>query len=191
VRRCLDAFEKGQQKVPGDFRPRIEHVQLVHPDDLPRFRRLGVIASMQPLHATSDMHMADRFWGDRSRRSYAWRSLRDAGAALAFGSDCPVEPLDPLSGLHAAVTRQRPDGSPRGGWTPEQRITLTEALLAYTYGSAFAAGQESDLGTLAPGKLADLVVLSHDIFAIPPEEILHTEVVMTMVGGRIVHQKES
>jgi predicted amidohydrolase YtcJ len=136
------------------------------------------------------MRMADRFWGGRSRHAYAWRSLLDAGAALAFGSDCPVEPLDPLAGLHAAVTRQRPDGSPRGGWTPEQRIPLAEALRAYTYGSAYAAGQEADLGALSPGKLADLVVLSRDLFAIPPEEILRTEVVMTMTGGRIVYENE-
>lgn len=197
VRRCLDAFERSQHRivdplrqVHGDFRPRVEHVQLIHPDDLPRFKHLGAVASMQPIHATSDMHMADRFWGGRSRRSYAWRSLLDAGAVLAFGSDCPVEPLDPLAGLHAALTRQRPDGAPRGGWTPEQRITLEEALRAYTYGSAYAAGQEADLGALSPGRFADLVVLSRDLFALPPEEILSAEVVMTMVGGRIVYKNE-
>ncbi len=190
VRRCLDAFEKSQQEVRGDFRPRVEHIQLIHPDDLPRFKRLGVVASMQPIHATSDMHMADRFWGGRSRRSYAWRSLIDAGAVLAFGSDCPVEPLDPLAGLHAALTRQRPDGVPRGGWTPEQRITQTEALRAYTCGSAYAAGQEADLGTLSPGKFADLVVLSQDPFDLPPEEIPRAEVVMTMVGGKIVYENK-
>ena len=188
VRRCLDAFERSLRTTPGDFRPRIEHVQVVDPEDLDRFRPLGVVASMQPIHAPSDMEMADRFWGPRVRSSYAWRSLLDAGAEVAFGSDCPVEPLDPLLGLHAAVTRKRGNGTPPGGWTPEQCITIFEALRAYTHGSAYAAGQEAHLGTLAPGKLADLVVLSHDILSIPPDEIPGVEVFMTMVGGRTVFQ---
>ena len=126
---------------------RIEHVQLIAPSDLPRLARLGVVASMQPIHATSDMDIADRHWGARAATAYAWRSVLSSGAGLAFGSDCPVETLSPLAGIHAAVTRRRADGSPGpDGWRPAQRLTVEQAVRAYTLGAARAAGRERDAG---------------------------------------------
>ena len=174
---------------PLSSRHRIEHVQLLHPADVPRLAALGVVASMQPIHATQDCEMAGRYWGERCATAYAWRSLLQAGTLLAFGSDCPVEDLNPFLGLHAAVTRRRAnDGFPGPqGWIPHQRLTVEEALHAYTLGAACAAGLEDRLGSLAPGKLADLVVLDRDIFACDPLEIPHTQVVATMVGGRFVY----
>jgi predicted amidohydrolase YtcJ len=170
------------------LRHRIEHVQLLHPDDVNRLAALGVVASMQPIHATQDCEMADRYWGERCATAYAWRSLLDAGTALAFGSDCPVEDLNPFLGIHAAVTRRRVDGFPGPqGWYPEQRLTMEEAVRAYTLGAAYAAGLEDRLGMLAPGKLADLIVLDRDIFTCDPMAIAGTQVEMTMVGGRVVY----
>jgi len=135
--------------------------------------------------------MADEHWGERSRWAYAWRSLLDAGTHLAFGSDCPVETLDPLAGIHAAVTRRRADGYPGpGGWYPEERITVEEAVRAYTLGAAYASGEERIKGSIVPGKLADLTVLSQDIFAIEPMAILETKVVATMLDGRFVYLSE-
>jgi len=186
-----------EQAVPGQeavqhrlFRPvhRIEHVQLLHPDDAGRLAALGVVASMQPLHATQDHEMADRYWGERCATAYAWRSLLEAGTVLAFGSDCPVEDLNPFLGIHAAVTRRRSDGSPGPeGWYPEQRLTVEEAVRGYTLGAAYAAGLESRLGSLGPGKLADLVVLDRDIFTCDPMTIAETRVVATMIGGQFVY----
>ena len=193
----LNAFEKAARAAigpgagRGQQRPRnrIEHVQLLHPDDLERLARLGVIASMQPLHATSDMHIADRYWGARCAGAYAWRSLLHAGTMLAFGSDCPVETADPLAGIHAAVTRRRKDGSPGPeGWRPEQRLSVEQAVRAYTLGAAYAAGREKHLGSITPGKLADLTVLDRDIFSIDPHEIRNTKVSATMVGGTFVYR---
>ena len=187
--KVLRAYAEVREKGIGlNLRHRIEHVQLLHPGDVARFGSLGVIASMQPIHATSDMLVADRYWGERARYSYAWRSLLDSGAALAFGSDCPVESLNPLWGLHAAVTRQRADSTPPGGWHPQERLSLPQALRAYTLGAAYASGEEKVKGSIAPGKLADLVVLSRDIFEIPPQEILETEVVFTIFDGNIVYE---
>jgi predicted amidohydrolase YtcJ len=143
---------------------------------------------MQPIHATSDMPISDRFWGARSAGAYAWRTQLDAGAVLAFGSDCPVESLEPLLGIHAAVTRRRADGTPGpDGWYPAQRLTVEEAVRGFTWGAAHAGYMEDRLGTLAPGKLSDLVVLSEDIFEIEPMAILKTEVLGTMIGGRFYH----
>lgn len=165
-------------------RHRIEHAQLLHPDDLPRLSALGVIASMQPIHATSDMLAADRFWGDRARFSYAWRALLDQGTQLAFGSDAPVESPNPFWGLHAAVTRRRADGSPGpDGWRPEQKLTRLEALQGFTTGAAFAGGREARLGKIAPGFLADLTVLEQDYFHIEEEAIRDLKPVRVMVGG--------
>jgi predicted amidohydrolase YtcJ len=197
-RAVLDAIEGAQRfadREPGRaYRPatpdRIEHVQLLHPDDVPRLAALGVVASMQPIHATSDMEMADRFWGARSVLAYAWRSVLEAGGELAFGSDCPVETLDPFAGIHAAVTRRRSDGSPGPqGWIPEQRLSVAEAVRAYTLGAARAAGQGHLKGSLAPGKLADLVVLTHDIFQIDPMGILQARAEITVLDGRIVYER--
>jgi predicted amidohydrolase YtcJ len=167
---------------------RIEHVQLLHPDDVPRFAALGVVASMQPIHATSDLEMAERYWGRRSDYSYAWRSLLESGAYLAFGSDCPIETLDPLPGIHAAVTRRRADGSPGPeGWIPAQRLTVAQAVHAYTLGAAHASGEAHLKGSLTPGKLADLAVLSRDIFRNDPMAILQTNVEVTIFDGRVVY----
>ena len=185
----LDAIEASRRAGEGtELRHRIEHAQIVHPTDVPRFAGLGVIASMQPIHATQDMLAADALWGKRSAHAYAWRSLLDAGAVVAFGSDSPVEDLGVMQGIHAAVTRRRPDGSPGpAGWYGEQRLSVAEAVYAYTAACAYASGEEAIKGTLTPGKLADLVVLSQDIFAIDPQAILETEVVGTMVGGEWVY----
>ncbi len=169
------------------LRPRIEHVQLLHLADAHRLGELGVVASMQPVHQPSDWRVADRFWGERSRLSYAWRTVLDSGAILAFGSDCPVEPIDPMLGLHAAVTRQTIEGLPPGGWYPEQRLAPLEALRAFTFGPAYASGEESIKGTLAAGKLADFVVLSQDPMSGPPELFLQVSVDATLVGGRVVY----
>ncbi|HEY8742429.1 MAG TPA: amidohydrolase, partial [Chloroflexota bacterium] len=187
-RTVLDAFAAThEQWAPRGLRQRIEHVQLLHPDDLPRLAQLGIIASMQPVHATADMAIADRYWGERSRLGYAWRSILASGAALAFGSDCPVETLDVLQGLYAAVTRRRADGEPPAGWYPDQCLRLPEALHAYTLGAAYAAGREAELGSLAPGKLADITVLDRDILSLPPEALLEADVRATIVVGRVVY----
>jgi predicted amidohydrolase YtcJ len=188
----LDAIEASRQAGDGfGLRHRIEHTQILHPNDIPRLAKLGVIASMQPIHATQDMLLADALWGERSMGAYAWRSLLESGAALAFGSDSPVEDLNVMKGIHAAVTRRRADGSPGpDGWYPGQRLTVAEAVYAYTAGAAYASGEEAVKGTLSPGKLADLVVLSEDIFAVDPMAILETEVLATMFDGQFVYLQE-
>jgi predicted amidohydrolase YtcJ len=190
-RACRTVLDVYEQVGLRDLRNRIEHVQLLHPQDYGRLGKLGVVASMQPTHATSDMLMADKYWGKRSAGAYAWRTQLDAGAVLAFGSDCPVERIDPLMGIHAAVTRRRADGSPGPeGWYPEQRLTVEEAVRAFTWGPAFVAGQEDRLGSIAPGKLADFTVLDQDIFAIEPMEILNTHVDATIIGGQFMWRAE-
>jgi predicted amidohydrolase YtcJ len=184
-RAALDAFAATRDAgAPAGLRPRIEHAQLLHPDDVGRFAELGVIASMQPSHAPSDRDGADAAWGERAAGAYAWRSLADAGAALAFGSDAPIEPLRPLDGIHAAVNRTLDDRPP---WRPEQALTVTEAVAGFTTGAAYAVGRERQLGRLAPGFAADLVVLDGDPFDVPPERIGSIAVVATMVAGRWVH----
>ena len=171
-------------------RHRAEHVQILHPDDYTRLGKLQVIASMQPIHATSDYEMSDLYWGARGAGAYAWRTQLEAGVVLAFGSDAPVEPIGPLTGIHAAVTRRRSDGSPGPeGWYPKQRLTVDEAVRAYTAGPAFAAYMEDRLGALTPGRLADLVVLDHDIYECDPMEINKAEVMGTMVGGEWKYRK--
>ncbi len=185
---CLDLLESTRELwASRGLRPRIEHVQLLHPADLPRLARIGVVASMQPIHCTQDLFLAERYWGARSRYGYAWRSLVDHGTVLAFGSDCPVETPDPLRGLFAAVTRRREDGYPPEGWYPEERLGIEAAVRAYTWGAAFAVGEEDRWGTLRPGNYADLVLLSGDIFRTRPEELLGIRVLATVVGGRLVH----
>jgi predicted amidohydrolase YtcJ len=190
----LDAYEQlrsyeKENNLPA-LRHRIEHVQVIHPDDAARLGKLNIIASMQPIHATSDMLMADAFWGERSRLAYAWRTQLDHGARLALGSDAPVESPNPFWGLHAAVTRRRADGSPSAeGWYPEQKLTMAEAWEGFTLGPAYAASMENRLGRLAPGYLADLIVLdaSQDPFTCNPDDLLEMQSSATMVGGEWVY----
>jgi len=180
----LDAYEAAREAGMAVRRPRIEHAQVLHPQDLPRFGSLDVIASVQPIHATSDMDwVVDRLGPQRTDGAYAWNSLRSAGARLAFGSDAPVEPIDPLRGLHAAVTRQDDDGLPPTGWHPSERISRSTALYAYTEGAAYAACREDVVGSITPGKRADFVVLSQDIMEIPPTQLLDTRVLATYLDG--------
>ncbi len=193
VAEMLDIFARAGGSDPASHRFRIEHAQHVRPADFERFGKLGVIASMQPYHAIDDGRWVEKRIGyERALSSYAWRSMLKAGAALAFGTDWPVAPLDPLLGVYAAVARETLDGKHPGGWFPEQSLSVDEALRAYTQGSAYAAFQEKEKGTLAPGKLADIIVLSQNLFTISPAEIPHqvkgAKVVMTFVGGTLVYQ---
>lgn len=184
--RMEEAERNSKLQTPNSksLRHRCEHVQLLHPGDYRRLGQLEVIASMQPIHATSDMRMADQYWGARAAGAYAWRTQLAAGAVLAFGSDCPVEPLNPLYGIHAAVTRRRADGSPGPeGWYPEQRLSVEEAVRGFTWGAAYAAGMEDRLGSLAPGRLADLVVLDRDIYTCAAMDIHAAQVLATMIAG--------
>jgi predicted amidohydrolase YtcJ len=189
VHDVLDVFESVRSEeaqrhiAPSKYRHRIEHVQIMHPRDLDRLAQLDIIASMQPIHATSDMVTADRNWGaDRTKYAYNPRIQLDRGVKIAFGSDAPVEPFDPFMGIHAAITRQR-NGQPKGGWHPDARLTLDETLLGFTQGPAYAANMENRLGKLAEGYLADLIVLDRDIYAIESDEILDINVLGTMVDG--------
>ncbi len=171
------------------LRHRLEHAQILHPSDLNRLAQLNIIASMQPIHATSDMHMADSYWGERSQYAYAWRTLLNSGAALVFGSDAPIESIEPLKGIHAAVTRRRPDGDPGpDGWYPEQKLSLSEALHAFTMSAALTSGQEAEQGSITPGKLADLTIFDRDIFALSPDELLEVGIAGTVVNGRFRHR---
>jgi predicted amidohydrolase YtcJ len=207
-RRVLDAIEaallgsrigdqgseaEGRPGLTRDSRPlipnRIEHCQLLHPRDIPRFAQLGVVASMQPIHATADMEVADRLWGERCATAYAWRSLKESGAMLAFGSDAPVESLNPWLSIHAAATRQRPGKVPPGGWYPEQRIGVEDALRGFAAGAAFAAGVAHEQGTLAPGMLADLAVLSADPFKVSPADLHAIHADLTMIEGEVVWER--
>lgn len=189
----LDIFaEVTRTNGPRDRRFRIEHTQHLRPQDYPRFKELGVIPSMQPYHIIDDGRWAEgRIGAKRCASSYACRSLLDAGARVAFGSDWSVAPIHPLLGIDGAVNRRTLDGKHPGGWFPEQRITVAEAIEAYTLTSAYAAFQEKDRGSLEPGKLADLVVLSRDILADSERDrIARTDILLTMVGGRIVYEKQ-
>jgi len=185
----LDALQNVRQKDTAQefahLRHRIEHLQLLHPDDLNRPSALKIISSMQPIHATSDMSVADRHWGiNRVRYGYAWRSILDSGGALAFGSDAPIENPNPFLGVHAAVTRRRIDGRPdEEGWVPQEKIDIKDAFLAYTKGPAYAAGLENCLGCLNPGFFADLVVLNINPFNCPPDQLYNISPIGTMVGG--------
>jgi predicted amidohydrolase YtcJ len=167
---------------------RIEHVQNIRPDDLARLTHLGVVASVQPLHVTDDIPMLEQSVGSRSRYCYVFNDMLKAGITLALGSDCPVADPNPFWGIYAAVTRQDRNGHPPGGWYPEQRLGVKQAIWGYTMGSALATGQAHVLGSLSPGKFADLLVLDRDIFSIEPDEIPDTKVIMTVLDGRVVHQ---
>jgi predicted amidohydrolase YtcJ len=190
-RQVLDVFEKVQGEVPGarDLRMRVEHAQILDAAEIPRFARLGVIASMQPTHATSDMPWVPARIGDERMMegAYVWRRLLSSGARIAAGSDFPVEEPNPMLGFYAAITRQDTAGHPPGGWMPAERLTREEALRAFTIDAAYAAHAETDLGSIEPGKLADLLVLSEDVMRVEPQAILKITVRMTIVGGEIVY----
>jgi len=190
-RAALDAFEAAQRANGRyDARHRIEHAQVVAPDDFARFAALGVVASMQPVHQSTDMRWAGQRLGpERSRGAYAWRTMLQQGVRLAFGTDYPVEPMDPRRGLYACATRELPEGGPAGGWVPEEKISVEECIRAYTLGSAYAEFEEQNKGQITAGKYADIVVFAEDLTRITPRQILTTPVVLTLVGGRIVYQK--
>jgi predicted amidohydrolase YtcJ len=200
VEMALHAFGRAEQaattsgsRAPdgsGDFRLRVEHAQVTNPDEVERFRQLKVIASMQPSHLLTDMRWARARLGPRrAAHSYAWAEFRDHGVTLAFGTDYPVETVAPFRGLYAAITRKSEDGKQE--YYPEQKLTIEQAIAAYTSGSAYAEFAENKKGGLAPGMLADFVVLDRDLTAIPPEQILGTRVLRTVVGGRAVYQAHS
>ena len=186
-REVLDAYAALTAKQRQALRPRIEHAQVVAMDDIPRFAELGVIASMQPTHATSDMPWAgDRVGAERLRGAYAWRRYLDRATHMAFGSDFPVENVEPIPGLYAAITRQDAEGSPEGGWLPDQRLTLVEALDAFTRGAAYAGFAENEVGTLEPGMRADFIVLSMDPHQVRGRALLQIKVRSTWLDGRKV-----
>jgi hypothetical protein len=188
IRMALDAYEEVVH--PGrDARHRIEHIEVVSEPDIPRFAETGVLASMQPLHGAPDF---GGVWSkavglERLQRAFAWRSLRRAGARLVHGSDWPVVTIDPLMGIYTAVTREDLDGRPEGGWIPAERLDLEEAIAGYTLDAAYASFEDDVKGSIQVGKLADLVVLSHDLFEVPEREIAETEALMTMIGGDVVY----
>jgi predicted amidohydrolase YtcJ len=190
-RLALDTFESLIRiNPPRDRRNRIEHAQVVAPQDIARFGELHVIASMQPSHETNDMRWAEQRLGpERSKGAYAWNSLQTAGATLAFGTDYDVEPINPLRGLYACVTREAPEGGPPGGWIPQEKLPLGDCIRAYTTGGAFAEFMEGKKGELKVGEFADFVVLSQDLTKIPPRDFLKTEVLRTVAGGKTVYQK--
>lgn len=186
-RAVLDALEAYGHR---ELRNRIEHVQLIAPEDLPRLAQLGVVASMQPTHCPQDRYMADRLWGERSKNAYAFKSLLQHNTMLAFGSDTPVEEANVLIGLYSAVARKRWDEPHSEPWYGEQRISMWDALRAFTYGGAYAAREETYRGTLSPGMRADFVVLTHDLLAEEDPEVLkETQVIATFVGGRCVYKR--
>lgn len=189
-RQSLNAFELAQGGSASPLRNRIEHAQVIALDDIPRFAELGVIASMQATHATSDMNMAeDRVGPERVKGAYAWRKLLDAGAVIANGSDFPVELANPMFGLYASVSRQSRAGLPEGGWYGSERLNREETLHSFTLAAAYAAHQEDRLGSLEPGKWADFIVVDRDFFDIPESEIDDIQVLQTWVGGQLVYER--
>lgn len=192
VREALDAYEQAAERNGRhDARHRIEHVETVSAEDVPRFARLGVVASMQPLHAYPDADTG--VWirnvgHEREKLAFAWNSLERAGARLAFGSDWEVVTMNPWPGVQTAVTRQTDNGQPPGGWVPEQRVTLAQAIEAYTLGAAYAGHRETTEGSLEPGKVADLIIVSQNVFEVALQELHETRVLQTIVGGRTVYQ---
>ena len=188
VRQVIDAYANaGQTTTTAPHR--IEHVQTIHPSDLPRLGQLGIVAAVQPVHLVTDWQTADMVWGARARRAYSFRSLLRHGITMAFGSDAPVAPWNPLLGIHAAITRQDEEGMPDEGWYAAERLTLADAVRAYTLGSARAAGRQSCQGSVTPGKWADLIALSHDLFTHPTDAIRETKVLLTLFDGQIVHNR--
>ena len=196
VRAALDAYENAEARNhKRDRRPRIEHIETIAATDIPRFGKLGVIASMQPLHSYPDANALD-VWArnagpDRASRAWAWKSIADAGGHLAFGSDWPVVTLNPWEGIQTAVTRQTRDGKPADGFVPGQRLTVAQVIDGYTLGAAFAGRRENSEGSLEVGKLADLIIVSQNVLEIAPGKIADTKVLTTIVGGRLVYQAET
>jgi hypothetical protein len=189
-RMVLDAYAKALGELPqaSDARLRVEHAQVLAPSDVPRFAKLGVIPSMQPTHCTSDMTWAEKRVGPvRVKGAYAWRSLLKTGVHLPLSSDFPGETANPFYGIYAAITRQDPNGNPGGGWYPEERLTLQEALRGYTLEGAYAEFEEKEKGSIEKGKLADLIVVSQDITTLAPKEILSIRVLKTFLGGKLVY----
>ena len=187
---ALDVFEAvAKANGPRDRRDRIEHAQVVEPMDFTRFAQLNVIASMQPSHQTTDMRWAeDRIGSERIKGAYAWATMLKDGVHLAFGTDYPVEPISPFRGLYACVTREHPEGGPRNGWEPQEKISLEDCIRAYTTGAAYAQFEEGKKGELKAGEYADFIVLSDDLTKIPPAQYLKVQVLQTVVGGRTVFQ---
>jgi hypothetical protein len=180
----------GTARAYSPRRHRIEHAQVVAPADFARFRSLGVVASMQPSHAISDKRWAqDRLGEYRVQGAYAWHMMKSHNVHVAFGTDWPVEPINPYLGLYAAVTRRSPEGDPPGGWWPQERLSIADAIRCYTAESAYASFEETQKGQIAPGMLADFVVHTRDLLTISPEEILQTEAAITILGGRVVYEK--
>ena len=188
----LNAYEKARQINGGrDSRHRIEHAQVLHDDDIPRFAALGVIASMQPTHCITDKRFAEKRIGtERCKGAYAWQRLLDAGAAIAFGTDYPVEPIDPLEGLYAAVTRKDRAGEPGDGWFPDQKLSMEKAIELYTLGSAYAECMEDRKGIIKKGYLGDVVIFNNDLMTIPHEQIMSAKVDYTIVGGKVVYKRD-
>jgi predicted amidohydrolase YtcJ len=189
---ALDVFEAvAKANGPRDRRDRIEHAQLVAPEDFPRFASLKVIASMQPSHETTDMRWTeDRVGPERAKGSYAWATMLKNGVRLAFGTDYDVEPISPMRGLYACVTRELPDGGPQGGWQPQEKISLEDCIRAYTTGSTYAEFEEGKKGELKEGEYADFLILSNDLTKVPPTEYGKTRVLRTVVAGRTVYQEK-
>jgi predicted amidohydrolase YtcJ len=193
VRLALDAYQEAEAtNHTQDARPRIEHIETISAQDISRFGKLGVIASFQPLHAYPDEDTL-QIWArnvgpERAQRAWVWRSIENTGGHLAFGSDWPVVTLNPWPGVQNALTRQTREGDPPGGFVPHERISLEDTIKAYTLGAAFGGRREKTEGSLEPGKLADLIVLSQDLFKVEPGEIAKTEVLLTMVGGKVVYE---
>jgi predicted amidohydrolase YtcJ len=196
VRTALDAYQHAEEaNHTSDRRPRIEHIETVTTADTPRFGKLGVIASMQPLHSYPDADTLD-VWArnagpDRASRAWSWKSIADTGGRYAFGSDWPVVTLNPWYGLQTAVTRQTREGKPEAGFVPSQRLTVAQAVEGYTLGAAFAGRREKTEGSLEKGKLADLIIVSQNIFEIDPHKLSETKVRTTIVGGKVVYQSDA
>jgi predicted amidohydrolase YtcJ len=196
IRLALDAYQSAATtNGTKDARHRVEHIEAVSAADIPRFGQFGVIASMQPLHAYPDddtlKAWAPNLGAERAQRGWAWHSIQAAGGVLAFGSDWPVVTLSPWAGLQNAVARQTTEGKPKGGWIPGERISLADAIKAYTLNAAFAGHREKSEGSLEAGKLADLIVISQDLFKVDPLQIGETKVLLTILGGRVVYKAES
>ncbi len=196
IRMALDTYELAEKKNhTKDHRPRIEHIETIASGDIPRFAKLGVIASMQPLHAYPDADTLDvwvrNIGPERAGRAWLWKTIAEDGGRYAFGSDWPIVTLNPWEGVQIAVTRQTTDGKPVGGFVPSQRLTVAEAVKGYTLDAAYAGRREKTEGSVETGKVADLIMIDRNIFEIDPRNIGETNVLTTIVGGKIVYEAEN